>query len=297
MQNNIAIIGSDSFLARYLIENLAPDHKIVGYSRSNHSQLRQHVPFDYPGNDIDFEKLLAFDAIIYCSGSGIQAGRADDFVFELNTYLPINLALYLNKHDYQGKYLTFGSYAEIGNNQEEKAFSESELLTSLLAAPNNYCVSKRLLSRFFQSANLKIKHFHLILPTIYGNGENPNRLIPYLINCLKTEQKPKLTGGHQTRQYIHAKDAAALFRELLASENAPSGIYNVPCYETRLVKDIITSIYSAMQIVQSEKPDGLQRYDESMKYLALDASKLTAQFPEWQPVISILDSIEEYNYA
>jgi nucleoside-diphosphate-sugar epimerase len=294
MQNNIAIIGSDSFLAQYLIQNLSPDHTIVGYSRNNNSQLSQHVPFDYPGTNVDFEKLLAFDAIIYCAGSGIQAGRSDDFVYELNTFLPLNLALYLNEHSYSGKLITFGSYAEIGNNLDEKAFTEAELLTSLLAAPNNYCVSKRLLSRFFHSASLKIKYFHLILPTIYGSGENPNRLIPYLVNCLRSDQKPKLTSGHQTRQYIHTKDAAALLREVLMSQNAPSGIYNVPCYETRLVKDIVAEIYEAMHVEQLEKPDGLQRYDESMKFLKLDSTKIQAQFPGWKPEISILNSIKDY---
>jgi nucleoside-diphosphate-sugar epimerase len=294
MRNKVAIIGSDSFLSRYVIENLSPDHQIVGYSRNNHYQLTEHVPFDFPNQNIAFEKLLEFDSIIYCAGSGIQAGRGEDFVYELNTYLPLNLALFLEKHHYEGKYITFGSYAEIGNNKLEKAFNESELVSSDLSVPNNYCVSKRLLSRFFDSASLKINFYHLILPTIYGLGENPSRLLPYLIKSLTIKQKPKLTGGYQTRQYIHAKDVAVLLRNILYSETMDKGIYNVPSYETRLVKDIITSVYAALHADESLTPDSLQRYDESMRYLELDSTKIKSQFPSWQPEISILNSIEEY---
>jgi nucleoside-diphosphate-sugar epimerase len=295
MKTKLAVIGSDSFLSIDLVKTLLSDYQITGFSRNNNQKLDKHVVFDYPNTKIDLYLLLGFDHVIYCAGSGIQAGKGEDFVYELNTYLPIEIALFLNKHSFKGKYITFGSYAEIGNNSVDRTYTEDELLLSRLPVPNNYCVSKRLLSRFFDSANLSLQFFHLILPTIYGKGENPMRLIPYLVSSLASKQKPKLTGGHQKRQYIHSKDVATLLGELLQSNDAPAGIYNVPSYETQLVKDIIASIYLVMGADDSLSPDNLQRYDETMKYLELDFTKMKNQFSRWQPTTSILDSIKEYS--
>ncbi|MCE7058638.1 NAD(P)-dependent oxidoreductase [Dyadobacter sp. CY343] len=294
MPDKIAIIGSDSFLATYLVKDLSADHELVGYSRHNHNRLQNHVSFDYPKQKLDLDQLLDFNTVIYCAGSGIQAGQGEAHVYELNTYLPLEIALFLNTHAFKGTYITFGSYAEIGNNGVQKAYNEQDVLTSTLPVPNNYCVSKRMLSRFFNSANLNIRYLHLILPTIYGKGENPNRLIPYLVNALINKEVPKLTSGYQTRQYIHMKDVAALLRLLITSLEASSGIYNVPCYETRLVRDIIETIYKELDAGNSITPASLQRYDETMKYLELDSEKIRSQFPDWKPAISIVDSIGEY---
>ncbi|CAG5069890.1 hypothetical protein DYBT9623_02627 [Dyadobacter sp. CECT 9623] len=294
MRNKVAVIGSDSFLSIDLVKSLLPEYDITGFSRNNNQQLGEHIVFAFPDRKIDLQSLLSFDHIVYCAGSGIQAGKGEDYLYELNTYLPIEIALFLNKHNFEGKYITFGSYAEIGNNSEDRSYTEDDLLLSKLPVPNNYCVSKRLLSRFFDSANLSIRFFHLILPTIYGKGENSMRLIPYLVSSLTSKQRPKLTGGHQKRQYIHSKDIASLLKALLQSVNVPAGIYNVPSYETRFVKDIVASIYSALSADESLAPESLQRYDETMKYLELDFTKMKNQFPAWQPTISILDSIEEY---
>ncbi|WP_051663872.1 NAD-dependent epimerase/dehydratase family protein [Dyadobacter crusticola] len=294
MRTEVAVIGSDSFLSIDLVKTLSAKYQITGFSRNNSQKLAEHVVFDYPKTKIDFDALLRFDHIIYCAGSGIQAGKGEDFVYELNTYLPLEIALFLNKHSFEGKYITFGSYAEIGNNTVDRAYTEDDLLMSRLPVPNNYCVSKRLLSRFFDSANFSTRFFHLILPTIYGKGENSMRLVPYLVSSLTNKQKPKLTGGHQKRQYIHSKDVASLLDALLQSDDVPAGIYNVPSYETQFVKDIIVSIYAALGADESLSPDSLQRYDETMKYLELDFTKMKNQFPWWKPTISILDSIEEY---
>ncbi|WP_353721886.1 NAD(P)-dependent oxidoreductase [Dyadobacter sp. 676] len=294
MHRKTAVIGSESFLARYVVAKLQSSHSVCGYSRSNHSGIPVHVPFDYPSVKLDFPALLDFDNIVYCAGSGIQANKSDDFVFELNTYLPIELANFLKKNGFQGKLVTFGSYAEIGNNSEEKHFTEQEIVASLLSSPNDYGISKRLLTRFFQSARLDFGFYHLILPTIYGPGENPKRLLPYLVHSIARGETPVLTSGNQTRQYVHVRDVADLISLFLDSD-APSGIYNVPCVETMLVKDIVSLVYETMNATRPREEERLKRYDESMKFLALDPTKTRNIFPEWRPRIAINESLQEYN--
>ncbi|MCF2489296.1 NAD(P)-dependent oxidoreductase [Dyadobacter sp. CY347] len=290
---NVAIIGSSSFLAQYLIKELGSENHITGYGRNNIAGLKNHILFDMPSTNLDLESLVRFDHIIYCAGSGIQSGKEEKFVFDLNAFLPIQIALKLEALSYKGTFTTFGSYFEIGDNAKQIAFSENGLLSSMQRAPNAYVVSKRLLSRFFQSANLNIKFYHLILPTVYGKGENTNRLVPYLLNSLLKDETPKLTSGTQTRQYVHARDVAVIVSKLINSQ-AKSGIYNVPCCETIQVKDIVATIYRALDRQHAPNVSSLDRYDESMKYLALDSSKLMMAIPGSEPKISIVDSVQEY---
>jgi nucleoside-diphosphate-sugar epimerase len=294
MQTKIALIGSDSFLAGYLYEQLKLNHIVFGYSRLNKLGIENYCTFDYPKLSLDFNSLLEFEVIIYCAGSGIQAGVGEDVIYGLNTFFPIEIANFLSKNKFKGKLVTFGSYFEIGNNSEEKAFSENEVITSLLSAPNQYCVSKRLLTRFFQSADLGIQYFHLVLPTIYGKGENSNRLIPYLINTLLQSKEPKLTSGLQTRQYIHAKDVADLVEIILTEKEIQAGVYNTPSYETIQIKDIVLTVYKKLNNSNEPSWNLAQRYDQTMMYLALNPSKLRSIFPSWKPIHSIQTSIQEY---
>lgn len=151
-----------------------------------------------------------------------------------------------------------------------------------------------MISKFWQSSVLSLDFCHLILPTVYGKGENANRLIPYLVRMLSANQEPTLTSGEQTRQYLHARDLARLITILLFEKTLNPGIYNVPAYETTQIKEMVISIYEKMEIGRHPNWNMAKRADETMKYLALDGSKLRAAIPEWQPRISIASSIGEY---
>ncbi len=293
MHGKIALIGSDSFVAGYIYQQLKHKYKVTGFSRQNTLQLDNHIRFNYPEQPIDFANLLDFDAVIYCAGGGIQGKEKDELIYQLNSFLPIKLSLYLSNNLFKGKLITFGSYFEIGNNSIEMEFDENDVINSNLSVPNHYCLSKRLLSRFFQGTNLGVKNFHLILPTIYGKGENSNRLIPYLVNTLREGKEPNLTSGCQVRQYIHAIDLSRLVEIIIKSEVA-SGVYNVPCYETVRISDLVKTIYSVFDINYSEKNETMQRYDESMQYLALNCAKIKNTISDWKPTISVVSSINNY---
>ena len=77
-----------------------------------------------------------------------------------------------------------GSSFELGQTTERHAFTEHEVLTSTFKAPNDYTISKRMLSRFIDGYSHEFTHWHFYIPTIYGETENPTRLIPYTINSL-----------------------------------------------------------------------------------------------------------------
>ena len=172
--------------------------------------------------------------------------------------------------------ISFGSYFEIGENTENRSFSENDLLLSMRRVPNAYCISKRLLSRYFSSASDKIPFLHFILPTIYGENENENRLIPYLLRAIKNGEKLSFTSGEQVRQYLYVDEVPKIIEEAI-DRHIPSGIYNIEGNETLSVKQLVCMLLEAHGINPDMSIFGtVKRQDEGMKILQLDGSKLNS---------------------
>lgn len=297
----VAIIGSNSFLAQYIIRELTTGNiNTVLYGRSasvEFPKLRFTV-FKFPENHIDCTGLLNFDTIIYTAGAGIQSNLREttEIIYELNSFLPIRLANILSATSYKGKLLTFGSYFEIGSEENERYYSENEITTSLNKVPNHYCTSKRLLSRYLSSCPEALNFYHLILPNIYGNGENSQRLIPYLINAMKKNEEIKLTSGEQVRQYIHASDIAKTVLNII-KENFPPGFYNLCRNEAIQVKELVKKIAGLCGQTDKFNDANLlgskERNDTAMPYLLLNNTKAVNTFT-YQPKISIEEGIKTY---
>lgn len=189
--------------------------------------------------------------------------------------------------------MTFGSVFEMGETKEKRFFAEEDVLLSVCPAPNDYVVSKRMLSRFISSYKHSFTHWHFIIPTIYGKGENPQRLIPYTINAIKNGNHLSFTSGDQVRQYVHVSEIPHIL-DLAIQKHLPSGIYNIEGKETLTVKEIVCLIHKTMRVDVPEDCFGsAQRADVEMKYLALDGTKLRT-LTGFEASISILDVLSTY---
>lgn len=298
---NAAIIGSNSFLAQYIIRELAGNNinaVLYGSSPSEEFPSLNFEVFNFPEHEIDYTGLLDFDSIIYTAGAGIQANRNEtpEIIYELNSFTPIRLANTLSANSYKGKLLTFGSYFEIGNEINEKYYSENEIVTCLNEVPNHYCTSKRLLSRYLSSFLPVLNFYHLILPNIYGKGENTQRLIPYLLHAIANNEPIKLTSGEQVRQYIHAADIAKSVLDII-NENYPNGFYNLCRSEAIQIKSLVKKIIAVAgktDILSELNLFGTKdRSDTAMPYLLLNNTKAVNTF-RYQPQISIEEGIKTY---
>ena len=158
--------------------------------------------------DLNYSRLLASDIIIYAVGAGIQSNLNEDYnlIYTLNVTVPVSICNKLKELDYKGRLVTFGSVFEMGETRDERYFTEEDILSSICVAPNDYTVSKRMLSSFVASYKHNFTHWHFYIPTIYGEGENPKRLIPYTIYSIRNGEKLSFTAGDQTRQYIYVSE-------------------------------------------------------------------------------------------
>lgn len=294
----ISILGTNGFLSTAI----ARYANVAGWSLDMYG-LSEPVGHDYDkfynvnlmDAELDCSSLLDSDIIVYAIGAGIQANLKEGFnlIYNLNVTAPVAICNKLKELDYKGVFVTFGSVFEMGETKEERFFTEEDVLTSLCPAPNDYTVSKRMLSKFVASYKHDFKHWHFYIPTIYGAGENPKRLIPYVINAIRNSEELHFTAGDQTRQYIHVSEISRML-SLAFGKNLPSGIYNIEGKETVTVKEIVTMIHHAMG---KDVPDAcfgsVQRADVGMKYLALDGKKLYDAIG-FEAKINITDTIATY---
>lgn len=275
----ISILGTNGFLSTAIAQyanEAGWNLDMYGLDEPRSHKYDNFYKVNLMDTALDCSGLLASEIIIYAIGAGIQSNlkEGNDLIYNLNVTVPVRICNALKAAGYQGKFITFGSVFEMGETTEERFFTEEDIQTSLAVAPNDYTVSKRMLTRFISSYKHEFTHWHFIIPTIYGESENPKRLIPYTINAIKNGEELHFTAGDQTRQYIHVSEVPRMI-DMAYKKNIPSGIYNIQGKETITVKEIVTLIHKVLGKQIAEGCFGsAQRADVGMKYLALDGRKL-----------------------
>lgn len=294
----ISILGTNGFLstaiAKYANES-GWNLDMYGLDEPRSHKYDNFYKVNLMDTALDCSGLLASEIIIYAIGAGIQSNlkEGNDLIYNLNVTVPVRICNALKAAGYRGKFITFGSVFEMGETTEERFFTEEDIQTSLAVAPNDYTVSKRMLTRFISSYKHEFTHWHFIIPTIYGESENPKRLIPYTINAIKNGEELHFTAGDQTRQYIHVSEVPRII-DMAYKKNIPSGIYNIQGKETITVKEIVTLIHKVLGKQVAEGCFGsAQRADVGMKYLALDGSKLETAI-NFVATIRLEDIIKRY---
>lgn len=294
----IAILGTNGFLSTaigryYQDKDCSLD--MYGLDAPEHHRYTHFCKIDLLADDLDLAAITGADIIVYAIGAGIQSNLKEgaDLIYRLNVTCPVNICNKLKALNYQGVFVTFGSVFEMGEVREERKFTEEDILTSTAPAPTDYVVSKRMLSRFVSSYKHDFTHWHFIIPTIYGAGENPKRLIPYTINAIQNNEELHFTAGDQTRQYVHVSEVPRLL-ELAYQKGLRSGVYNIEGKDILTVREIVTLIHAHFdKSVPADCFGTASRTDVGMKYLALDGNRLLQDIG-FEAQMSIDDAIQSY---
>lgn len=294
----ISIIGANGFLstaiARYA-NRAGWQLQMFGLEKPYSHQCDAFHLVNLMKEKLDCGLLMDSDMIIYASGAGIQANlkESKELVYKLNVFVPVEICNTLRELDYKGVFVSFGSVFEMGEVDECRKFDEKDVVNSQYRAPSEYVVSKRMLTRFVSSYTHGFAHWHFIIPTIYGPGENVKRLIPYTIQAILKHQPLQFTSGDQVRQYVYVDEVPRLL-ELAYDKNLASGVYGIEGNELMSVHQIVEMIHSYYHLQVSEDCFGKEnRSDVGMKYLALDGTKLRNAIG-FKAVVNIRDVIAQY---
>ncbi|MCG8320866.1 MAG: NAD(P)-dependent oxidoreductase [Cytophagales bacterium] len=291
----IVILGAHSFLAQAVIRqlNADPSHELVLYgSYTREDDHRKY--YRIPETSLEISTLSGFDAIVYCAGAGVQSNKKypKNIIYEVNAFEPIRIINLLNETGYSGKFISFGSYFEIGDYPYERPLAEEEVLLSAYPVPNDYCLSKRVFSRYIQNqTDFSFDSLHFILPNIYGYGENENRLIPYLVRSITNGEKLALSSGVQIRQYLHVDDIARAVTTGLGNEI--KGVFNLGSHEIISIKQLVAEVVKVSGEQVEAEFGAVNQRDQGMKYLALNFER-AADTLKFHPEISLEEGIKGY---
>lgn len=294
----ISIIGSNGFLATAIgkyANKQGWELLMFGLEPPLHHAYTTFSPLNLLQDGMDASLFLDSDMIVYAAGAGVQSSLREGaaLIYNLNTTIPVDLCRQLKELGYKGVLVTFGSVFEMGETLESHKFTEEEVLMSQAVTKSDYAISKRMLSRFSTSFTHEYTHWHFIIPTIYGEGENPNRLIPYTVNAIKNHQELHFTSGEQVRQYVYVGEVPHLLH-LALDKLLPSGMYNIEGGETSSVREIVSLIHQVYGAVLPSTAFGsASRTDSGMKYLALNGTKLYKAIG-YRSRVKIVDVIKNY---
>ncbi len=294
----ICILGTNGFLSN-AIGKYANEHgwhlDMYGLAAPDSVRYDKFIEINLMDRDLDCTTMIDSDIIVYAIGAGIQSNLMEgaDLLYALNVTAPVNICNKLKALDFRGAFVTFGSYFELGETDLKHPATEEDIIKADAPAPTDYVASKRMLTRFVTSYKHEFTHWHFILPTIYGPGENPKRLIPYTINAIRNNEELHFTSGEQVRQYLFVDDVANVL-DTAYTKSLPSGIYNIAGSEEFTVRELVECIHAYFK-----KPvlngcfGSTERSDTGMKYLALNNTKLTKAL-SIKPGTQLQDCIDKY---
>lgn len=234
---------------------------------------------------LDYDNFINSDVIVYASGAGVQAALKTDssLMYALNVNAPIEITLQLKKRGYKGIYVSFGSYMEIGLNDEDgKAFTEDEVICSTLPVTNDYGLSKRLYGRYMKDFKADFTFYHFILPNMFSEDDlKPGtRLVPYTLQYLqdynadKNPEAPSFSAGLQTRQFITLEEMIQTVDKAI-NKRIISGIYNIGGGEFLSIRKIIERLFAIYNVPCKDEYFGKSvRRDGDIKSLRISGFKL-----------------------
>ena len=288
---NVAIIGANGMLSMALTKYFyaQPDTvvDVYGLDAPKGYECTNFYQANLLKDKLDYEKLIQFDVIVYASGAGVQAALKTDssLMYALNVSVPIEMTIQLKKHDYKGTYVSFGSYMEIGLNDEDgKTFDEDDVVCSPLPVTNDYALSKRLYGRYMNDLIADYTHLHFILPNMFSEDDlKPGtRLVPYVLKYLqdykagRPTDTPSFSAGTQTRQYITLEEVMLVLNKAL-DKHIASGIYCIGGGEFFSIRNLIERLFKLYDVPCKEEYFGKEgRRDGDIKSLRINGDKLKA---------------------
>jgi nucleoside-diphosphate-sugar epimerase len=188
------------------------------------------------------------------------------------------------------RFLHTGSCSEYAPAREPERLGESHLV-----APTSLYGAAKAAAGIYADGlarQLGVPLVTLRLFGVYGVGEAPHRLIPYLLDCLSRGVTPELTGGEQARDLTYIDD---LVDALLAAAIAPAieahGVYNVGSGVPVQIRAVARATARLLRKPESALGLGRRPYrsDESM-WIVGDPSRFQAA-SGWRARVSLDEGI------
>lgn len=244
----VLITGASGFVGPHVVSLGIELGAAIGVlARRNREELR--VPrFDVDITDAsavnDVIDRMRPEAIIHLAAAGVTYGSCD-----LNTLLRTNVLGLENVLRSAACKVPGAAVAIAGSGFEYGRLQRAARETDLLAPMSAYGVSKAAATLTARLYSDRLAITVLRLFSIYGPGERPPRLIPYVIEQALRGEAAELTPGDQVRDYTFIGDIPQGFWHALAVSPRPGSfrILNVGSGRTVTVREFVELIQGELE--------------------------------------------------
>lgn len=126
---------------------------------------------------------------------------------------------------------------------------------------------------------------------VYGPGQHPDSLIPYLIKCAKTKKQPEIRNPDSENDFIYVDDVAEALVQIL-KKYTEDRVYNIGSGKLTKVSYVIKYISSQFGIKDSYKRGKREARDKAFVYSYADISRIKKEIG-WKPKTSIEKGIKK----
>lgn len=274
---SILVTGASGFIGRNLVTQLRNCHNKVTEVNSLHGDI---------ADQITWEGFESADVLVHLAGSTFVPdswSRPADF-------LKVNLMGTVHALDYcrmYGSKLVYLSSYMYGNADELPIPETAPLMVS-----NPYALSKKLaedVCRFYADFyNLKII---ILRPfNVYGPGQNPQFLIPSLMNQACNDTSIKVKDLEPKRDYIYVDDLVGAIIKAIDID-IDFDIFNIGTGASYAVSELIEKIQSIQKTNHPVCTEGERRVGEIMDTKA-DISKAKTILG-WMPKYSLFTGLKK----
>lgn len=230
------------------------------------------------------------ELVFHLAASGVNPELRDpERLVEGNVLLTTRLISAL-RGSLPRRFLHIGSCSEYGSAVEPERIREDHALDPLslygAAKAAAYLCGKTL------AARIGLPFVTLRLFGVYGPGEAPARLIPYLLHHYRTGQIPSLTPGEQARDFTYVEDIVdALLTAADSSAVEPGLSYNVCSGVATRVLEVAAIVAKAVGFDGPDLGLGRRGYrdDEAMWIVGEPARFVKAT--GWAPRVSMSEGV------
>jgi UDP-glucose 4-epimerase len=231
-----------------------------------------------------------FDAVFHLAASGVSPDARDpDGLIDGNVALTCRLIAAVSTAPPR-RFVHVGSCSEYAPADEPTRLAEDHPLepTSLYGAAK---ASAWLCGRAL-AVRLGVPLVCARLFGVYGPGEAPARLVPYLLDRLRQGVAPELTPGGQARDFTYVRDVAdALLLAATAPAIEPMRAYNVCSGEPVRIRDMAAQVARAVGREGADLGLGRRPYrDDEPMWIVGDPARFAAA-TGYRPQVALAEGI------
>ena len=248
--NPILVTGASGFIGTHLVGCLVRQGlDVVSVSRkSGFQEDKRHFHLDLC-DTAAMQKLFRqfnFSSIVHLAAAGVSAEAENlEGLVAVNTLATGAFARMALANRVQ-------RFIYVGSGFEYRTQARPMDVSTPLGAPNLYGASKAagwmMLDALFRLEGLPLVTLRPF--SVYGPGENPVKLVPYVISQALRSEPIRLTLGTQVRDYVFVEDVVDALLLGLTGPASPGQVYNIGAgpQDARSVRQFVEEILAAMGV-------------------------------------------------